>query len=423
MFILHPGFLNQESGPDFRNAVVQVGNNTPQNGDIEVDSIPAEWLQHKHQGNPAYKNVILHVVWRSPNSKPSPAGLPLLELAPVLDSPLETLADWLQQPSPAIPHFVKGKCSAPLRDLRPHQVEALLHEAALFRLHARAEQLKARAREEGWTQAFWEGTFRALGYKHNPWPMLRLAELRQRWESPDASRTRLRARLLGLSGLLPSDVNERHTASSKYVRQLWDCWWRERDEYADCALPPKTWRFAGIRPANHPQRRLALAAHWISLGKLPDHLRTWCEVSCKDSQLPDSLLKLLKPNPDPFWSRHYTLRSNPTPNTIPLLGLDRVTDLAANVILPWLWARADQGRRSKLCREVERRYFAWPGGPDNAVLKLARQRLFGKPKAALPARMSMQQGLLQIVGDYCAHSNSLCERCRFPEVARHFDDF
>lgn len=421
VFILHPGFLNLEPGPDFRDAVVQVGNGTPQCGDIEVDSSPADWLHHKHHGNPAYKDVVLHVVWRSINSKPSPSGLPLLELASVLDSPLEALAEWMEQPSPDTPQFVEGKCAAPLRDLRPDQVQTLLHEAALFRLHARAEQLKARAREAGWTQAFWEGAFRALGYKHNPWPMLRLAELRPRWETPEASKTKLRARLLGLSGLLPSDIGGRQRASSEYVRKLWDCWWRDRDEFADCTLPRSTWQLAGIRPANHPQRRLALAAHWISLGKLPDQLRTWCEASCKDTQLPESLLKLLRPRPDAFWSHHYTLRSGLTPNAIPLLGLDRVTDLAANVILPWLWARANQGHRTRLYREVERRYFAWPGGPDNAVLKRARQRLFGKPRADGLARMSIQQGLLQVVRDFCDHSNSLCERCRFPELARHFE--
>jgi hypothetical protein len=30
----------------------------------------------------------------------------------------------------------------------------------------------------------------------------------------------------------------------------------------------------------------------------------------------------------------------------------------------------------------------------------------------------MQQGVLQIVRDYCEHSNALCESCRFPELVR-----
>lgn len=419
VFILHPGFLNREPGPDFREAVVRIGERPARTGDIEVDPRPGDWLTHKHERNPAYKKVVLHVVWRASKDEDSPADLPMLELEPVLDAPLADLSEWLRrEPVPECPPFAEGKCAAPLRELDPHQLKDLLEQAALFRLHARAEQFKARAREAGWTQALWEGTFRALGYKHNAWPMLRLAELRPHWKQQHASRTEVLARLLGLSGLLPSDLGTARTPSSQYVRRLWDCWWRDRDELAEWILPPEIWRLAGIRPANQPQRRLALAAHWIVQGDLSDRLQAWCESSCANSRLSDSLLKVLRPKPDPFWSRHYTLRARPTPKPIPLLGMDRVSDLSANVILPWLRARASEGRRREVCLEIERRYRAWPSGADNAVLKLARQRLLDKRKATFPSGLSMQQGLLQIVRDYCDHSNSLCDQCRFPEVVR-----
>jgi hypothetical protein len=54
------------------------------------------------------------------------------------------------------------------------------------------------------------------------------------------------------------------------------------------------------------------------------------------------------------------------------------------------------------------------------VLKVARQRLLGSRRRALPRGMAMQQGLHQIVQDFCNHSNSLCDGCRFPELARRF---
>jgi hypothetical protein len=31
-----------------------------------------------------------------------------------------------------------------------------------------------------------------------------------------------------------------------------------------------------------------------------------------------------------------------------------------------------------------------------------------------------QQGLLQILRDFCEHSNALCENCEFPELVRGF---
>ena len=98
----------------------------------------------------------------------------------------------------------------------------------------------------------------------------------------------------------------------------------------------------------------------------------------------------------------------------------RVTDLAVNVVLPWVWMRAVDGRNDALRSELERRYLEWPAAEDNAVLRLARQRLLGAaPPRALQGAAG-QQGLLQIVRDFCEHSNALCTDCRFPELVRQW---
>jgi hypothetical protein len=421
VFILHPGFLNQEAGPDFRAAQIQVADRAPQTGDIEIDPRPSDWLQHGHAGNPAYADVVLHVVWRAPDGPPVPANLPLLELAPVLDAPLGELSEWLAHAAAETSRFVRGNCAAPLQHLGETRLEPLLQQAALFRLETRAARIGARAREAGWDQALWEGCFRALGYKHNSWPMQRLAELRSHWATRHASAQTVLARLLGLSGLLPTDAGTGHNRSTHYLRELWDAWWRDRDAFQTCALPAGSWRLSGLRPANHPQRRLALAAHWIAEGDLPDKLVDWCATRPTGSQLPGSLLQLLKPASMPYWSRHHTLGSRPSLRDLPLLGISRVTDLAANIILPWLWARAQQGRRLTLRQEIERRYLAWPTGADNALLRQARQRLLGGKHIRRMQRLALQQGLLQIAGDFCSTSNSLCERCRFPEVVHQWN--
>jgi hypothetical protein len=421
VFILHPGFLNREPGPDFRQAIVQVGDEPARQGDIEVDPHPADWLHHQHAGNPAYADVLLHVVWQAAGAQTSPARVPLLEIEPALDAPIAALQEWLcSQPPTHTPPFVAGKCSGALEQATPQQTTDLLQDAALFRLHRRAERIGARAHESGWTQALWEGAFRALGYKHNSWPMLRLAELRPRFQSPKASQTEILARLLGTSGLLPSEARTKESEATCYLRRLWDSWWRERDAFADCAFPRSVWRRAGIRPANHPQRRLVLAAEWLSRTDLAAQLTEWCNQTPHAGRLATSLRRLLEAKPDPFWLHHYTLHARRSHSELPLLGTDRVTDLAGNIILPWLWARAQQGRRPRLCREIERRYLSWPAGSDNAVLRQARLRLLGRCQMRPPRRMALQQGLLQIASDHCDHSNSLCEGCRFPEMVPRF---
>ena len=102
----------------------------------------------------------------------------------------------------------------------------------------------------------------------------------------------------------------------------------------------------------------------------------------------------------------------------PLLGSTRVTDLAVNVVLPWLWIRAVEGKNAAMQGTLEHRYFAWPPAEDNSVLRLARQRLLGKTSPCALPGAAARQGLIQMVRDFCDHSNAICEQCKLPEVVK-----
>src|SRR5438094_502542 len=257
--VLHPGFWNHEAGPDFRGAIVQFACEPPRSGDVEIDLHPAGWRGHGHDRNPAYQNVVLHVVWNA-DSK-APCSLPTLALRSLLDLPLNELSLWFSHDTGA-PGLLAGQCSAP---------------------------------------------------------------------------------------------------------------WRDREQFADFILPRELWRFNGLRPANHPQRRLALAAHWLAAGSLPHKLELWFTANIHDNNLQESLREVLQAKHDDFWSRHWTFRSARRPKPQPLLGAQRVTDLAVNVLLPWFWTRAVAGDNEALRRTAEHRYIAWPKSEDNAVLRLARR--------------------------------------------------
>jgi hypothetical protein len=438
--ILHPGFANREGGPDFRDAVIQFGSAPPRSGDVEVDIHAAGWHAHGHDRNPAFERVILHVIWsgarsgtraRPPGVRPPAAGSTGTGSAPrptpvtvaigdQLDAPAGDLGVWLSPaPGDLLPERLRGRCSGVLQELSPDQRSRLMREAAQIRFEGKARQLQARAREAGWAQALWEGIFRALGYKHNVWPMHCLAEGRDRWLAAPASLLQLQSRLLGIANLLPADLTRSRPSADGYLRRVWDHWWREREEYQGCILPATLWRLHGQRPANSPQRRLALVAHWLVSGDLVARIERWCAATIPDAALAGSLMKVLQPKrEDDFWCWHWTLRSNRLQRPQPLLGLGRVTDLAVNVILPWLWIRAGEGRNTGLQRGVEHRFQQWPPAADNAVLRLARQRLLGGVPAGGRRSAAGQQGLIQIIRDFCDHSNAVCEGCSFPELAR-----
>jgi len=222
----------------------------------------------------------------------------------------------------------------------------------------------------------------------------------------------LQARLLGVSGLLPDELTRAQQNSGSYLRRAWDFWWRERDAFCDVILPRAAWKFHGLRPANHPSRRLALAAHWLADEKFISKIEDW--IAAEND--PTTLMGLLQVESDDYWSWHWTFKSARLKKPQPLLGGARVTDLAVNVILPWLWIRSVEGGNGKIRSEVERRFFAWPAGEDNSLLKLARQRLLGTSSLKALKTAAAQQGLIQIVRDFCEHTNATCDDCKFPEL-------
>ena len=79
--ILKTGYRNEDSGPDFHQAKIKIGDRLWA-GHIEMHVRASDWLRHKHQHDPAFQNVILHVVYENdvtiklPNGEP----LPCLEL-------------------------------------------------------------------------------------------------------------------------------------------------------------------------------------------------------------------------------------------------------------------------------------------------------------------------------------------------------
>ena len=60
--IIHPGYRNKDSGPDFLEAKIQIGNELWA-GHVEIHIKSSDWNRHGHQHDKAYRNVVLHVVY------------------------------------------------------------------------------------------------------------------------------------------------------------------------------------------------------------------------------------------------------------------------------------------------------------------------------------------------------------------------
>src|ERR1700761_214211 len=61
--IFSVGIHNKDSGPDFQNARIKIGD-TIWAGNVEVHLSSSDWHKHNHTTDNAYDNVILHIVYR-----------------------------------------------------------------------------------------------------------------------------------------------------------------------------------------------------------------------------------------------------------------------------------------------------------------------------------------------------------------------
>ena len=59
--VLDPGIPNSDSGADFFNAKLRIGD-ILWAGSIEIHDKASDWHRHKHDTNPAYDTVVLHVI-------------------------------------------------------------------------------------------------------------------------------------------------------------------------------------------------------------------------------------------------------------------------------------------------------------------------------------------------------------------------
>lgn len=220
-----PGRWNLLGGPDFKDARLLIAGRE-MSGDVEVHFNATDWSAHAHAANPAYANVVLHVLLFPPTAgarkqrRADGLEIPALVLLPLLHRDLEEYAaddalerltardDW---------RVIEELANEPLEARR-----AALAAVARERWERKVAHARQRIDRLGWSAAAHHTALEILGYRQNRLPMLGVAERFPlvQWTRPDTPQAALRA----VTG----------------------------------------WQRHGVRPANRPLARLDQYQRWVA---------------------------------------------------------------------------------------------------------------------------------------------------------------
>lgn len=235
--VIHPGKWNLLGGPDFRGARLKWGDGPEVVGDVELHLHAADWVAHDHARDPAYDGVVLHVVLFPPPPGHVTLGanhraIPVLSLLPLLLHDLEEYAT--EEAVELLANRPAAQITEKLAPLAGEELDALIERHAEARWRQKVHFARLRLQRLGWEGACHHAALEILGYRFNRAPMLRVAAA--------------------------------HPLNA----------WRDATFSADAAFAAEreAWSLQGLRPANHPRRRLGQYAAWVRVRPdWPDRLK------------------------------------------------------------------------------------------------------------------------------------------------------
>lgn len=322
--LLRRGDYNHHAGPDFTDARIRIGD-TLWVGNIEIHCRSAEWYQHQHDQDPAYRNVILHVVldedrqvFRSDGSK-----IPCLTLRERIPPGLPQAYFRLLQEGDWVPcqHFWP-KVTAVTKEL-------WLDRQAIERLEERALELEGWLEQVGgdWETLCFQVIARSFGLPVNKDPFLLLSQ-----RLPLTLIGRHRAKLLDLEALLfgQAGLLDDIPAEDPYALRLQQEYHFLRHKYQLESLPGTMWKMLRMRPANFPTVRIAqFAALLFQTVHLFDKIRAVQNLA--------EIQHLLTVRVSPYWRHHYRFGQDAA-GKVPVLGPAMMQIITINAIVPLIFA-------------------------------------------------------------------------------------
>src|SRR5687767_1363412 len=321
--ILHPGFANQDQGPDFLQSRIRIGDHIWA-GHVEIHVSSSSWYVHTHDTDPHYNNVILHVVWEEDQPVISLEGvrIPCIELHSRVEKDLLLRYNHLMENSGWIP------CEDELVNvpdiIKTSWLDRLMSERLEYKTGYIRQVLERCGND--YEQAFFVMLARHMGAPANSDAMENLALkiplqiLRKHGDRID----QIESILFGVAGM---SGKENGTGYPLELKKEFDFL---KSKYGLSVIPALQWKFLRMRPAHFPTIRIAQLAviisqttHFISLLTKEIGTTEW--------------IKLFSVKPDnAYWNDHYHFKSA-SPPCEKKLGKETAISIVINLVIPFMF--------------------------------------------------------------------------------------
>jgi hypothetical protein len=319
--VISVGIRNRDSGPDFYNAKIRIGD-TVWAGTVEIHKKASDWNLHGHQNDSAYNNVILHVVGKNDAVIKRKSGeiIPCLELTYPESFKKRYLE--LSESKQNIP------CANYISEVDAFKMQFWLGRLATERLERKTADIRALMGEtfNDPEEVFHCVLFRYFGFKTNALPFEMLARslpaklLRKYSHSLPA----VESLLFGQAGFLDLDAADEYSFRLKSEYQFL------QSKHNLAGMDKSLWKYAKLRPLNFPTIRIAQIA-----AVLNKYQSLW-EVIVTLDNIKD-ICRIFDVTASGYWDDHYVfgkISSNAVPKR---LGENAVDNLIINVIAPMIF--------------------------------------------------------------------------------------
>jgi hypothetical protein len=327
--IFKQGYYNSNAGPDFSEAKIKIGS-IEWAGSVEIHIKSSDYLQHKHQHDRAYDNVILHVVWHDdkPLTRRDGTMMPTLELRSRVSEALVKEYRKLVNSAFQIP------CSKSFSRIDNLVKVSMVEQAAVQRLQSKAAIVREFYLQNNgdWEETFYQVLAKNFGFKVNADVFLSLAKalpVKTIRKNSD-SRLKTEALLFGMAGFLDQPKGDEYYLSLKKEFEFL----AHKHGLSESKLLKAQWRFLRLRPANFPTIRQAQLAALLN-----QSTQMFANVLVNENAA--SLRKMFSIEPSLYWKEHYSFGKK-SKSVHGGLGDESIENLLINSVAPTLAAYATE---------------------------------------------------------------------------------